>query len=59
MSTSADETSSQSPLEITEEHRTEWKSILEHAKIHKAHQARISQLAYITVLINCLGKLPK
>ena len=46
-------------IEITSEHRTEWKAILKHTKINKAHQARISQLAIITVLTNRLGKLPK
>ena len=59
MSTSGEETSSQSPLEITEEQRTEWKNILEHAKINKAHQARIAQLAFATNIKNRIGKLPQ
>ena len=44
---------------ITPEHRTEWKAILKATKINKAHQARLSQLAIITVLVKRLGKLPK
>ena len=45
--------------EITPEHRTEWKAILKHTKINKAHQARIAQLACLTVLIDRIERLPK
>ena len=45
--------------EITSEHRTEWKAILKHTKINKAHQARVVQLACITVLIDRIERLPK
>ena len=59
MSMSGDETNSLHATEITPEHRTEWKTILEHAKIHKADQARIAQLAFATNIINRIGKLPQ
>ena len=57
-----DETGARSggaPSEITPELRTEWKTILKTTKVNKAHQARLSQLAIITVLVKRLGKLPK
>ena len=57
-----DETGARSggaPSEITSEQMTEWKTILKATKIHKADQARISQLAIITVLSERLGNLPR
>ena len=45
--------------EITTEHRTEWKVILKHSKIHKADQTRIAQLAFATNIKNRIGKLPQ
>ena len=45
---SLSETSSQSPSEITQEHRTEWTKINKHAKIDKAHEACLAQLAFST-----------
>ena len=45
------------PTEVTSEQMSEWKSILKPSKIHKADQARISQLSIITVLSERLGKL--
>ena len=66
MSDSEGETGATSPgtpsgksTEITPEQRTEWENIFGHVKINKAHQARITQLACITVLIDCIEKLPK
>ena len=51
-------TENPSPLEITEEHRTEWTKINKHAKIDKAHQARLAQLAFATNAKNRIEKLP-
>ena len=42
---------------ITPEHRTEWKAILKHTKIHKADQTHIAQLAFETNIKNRIGKL--
>ena len=44
---------------ITPEQRTEWENIFGHIKMNKAHQARIAQLACITVLIDRIEILPK
>ena len=44
---------------ITSELRTDWKTILKTTKVNKAHQARLSQLAIITVLVKRLGNFQK
>ena len=45
--------------EITSEHRTEWKAILKHTKIHKVDQTRIAQLAFATNIKSRIQKLPR
>ena len=52
-------TENPSPSEITEEHRTEWTKINKHAKIDKAHQARLAQLAFTTNIKKHIEKLPQ
>ena len=46
-------------IEITSEHRTEWKAILKHTKIHKVDQTRIAQLAFATNIKSRIQKLPR
>ena len=47
------------PVEFTSQQITEWKAILKPNKIHKADQARVVQLACISVLIKRIERLPR